>query len=140
MKKVNLQLIYIFITLYFLSTNSSAYVRERNQSLANQSGSGFQIQKYDQAEDDFDVPWIIQNSETELPILAIADDTCDIYNIFIYDANNPASPLEQTDWSSKKVLDSENVPYFHLFLLNKNDFEELNLFDKPEIQTKRGSS
>ena len=70
-----------------------------------------------------DAPWRIENSETNIPILAV--DTginwADIWNIYVYDHYNGDSLVESTNWSSLQPIYFE-TPFFHLFNISKNSF------------------
>lgn len=75
-----------------------------------------------------DTPSYIVSSQTNLPLLAIADDEVELYpdldNIWVYDANNGDSLVTYTKWTSSKVIDSTNTPFFYLFNINKNSFSK----------------
>jgi hypothetical protein len=83
-----------------------------------------------------DAPSYIISSQTNLPILTIADDDAELYpdinNIWVYDANNEDSFVTYTGWASPQVIDSTNTPFFYLFNVNKNSFVKIG--DKIKIK------
>ena len=70
-----------------------------------------------------DAPWRIENSELNIPILAVdtGTDWADIYNINVYDHNDGDRLVTSTKWSSLQPIYFE-TPFFHLFNINKSSF------------------
>jgi hypothetical protein len=76
-----------------------------------------------------DIPWRIENSEINIPILAVDNDWltyADINNIYVYDHNNGDSLVASTNWGSRQPIDSSNTPFFYLFNIDKNLFVQVD--------------
>ncbi|MEA2076147.1 MAG: CehA/McbA family metallohydrolase [Euryarchaeota archaeon] len=74
-----------------------------------------------------DAPWRIENSEIEIPILAVdtGTDWADIYDINVYDHNDGDRFVASTNWSSTQPI-YWGDPFFHLFNINKSSFVQID--------------
>jgi hypothetical protein len=74
-----------------------------------------------------DVPWRIQNSEINIPILAVDTGVnwADIYNINVYDHNDGDRLVASTNWSSSQPI-YYLKPFFYLFNIDKNSFVQVD--------------
>lgn len=74
-----------------------------------------------------DAPWRIENSEINIPILAVdtGTDWADIYDINVYDHNDGDRSVTSTNWSSTQPI-YFGEPFFHLFNINKSSFVQID--------------
>ncbi len=74
-----------------------------------------------------DAPWRIENSEINIPILAVDTgiDWADIYGINVYDHNDGDRLVASTNWSSTQPV-YMGEPFFHLFDINKSSFVQVD--------------
>ncbi len=74
-----------------------------------------------------DVPWRIENSEINIPILAVDTGVnwADIYNIKVYDHNKGDRFVASTNWVSPQPIYLK-TPFFYLFNLDKNLFVQVD--------------
>jgi len=74
-----------------------------------------------------DVPWRIENSEINIPILAVDTgvDFRDLWSISVYDHNDDDRFVTSTNWSSLQPIYSL-TPFFYLFNIDKKSFVQID--------------
>jgi len=74
-----------------------------------------------------DAPWRIENSEINIPILAVdtGTDWADIYDINVYDHNDGDRFVVSTNWNYTQPI-YWGDPFFHLFNINKSSFVQVD--------------